>query len=492
MTKRRTKKNLFGFGSKRSSGCARKSSLTFAQAKSAAFQAGQKSGDTGAWESWKCGKGLQDRGGPVLKQLESEYRRGVEVGEKKVESKKRLIETKKLKAAAKKAKKASAKKLVSRVKGTAIYKVGDHFEIQGGDSEFDSVRDARRFIESNPKKFDACVKKVAASAKKSGKPTNAYAVCTAAGTRNPGWKITQGKLKGAVTREGKRFKATVTSQYGTQHHMFDSLKGAQAWTRTEVFNMAGNPGALATGVASGLAAHVTQHVAKQFKAHRGKVTKRRPNPETEAAVAYEQFTGFEPTQVTEIHSSEHVHEWVWGVGQLIAICVERGDRQFPVISKGWSYNGPWSDIFGKPKKDQDIVGWELNPRTKLEDITWLTCSETPKASFLEQAMSSQLYINGGDQKLDIKGMAIFEPSDIRDNMIIGEITRVWYRQRKTFEAKGKEQVDFYHDLGKEGSKEIRPILEYKPRDPSLHVVGGRYTIAKPESQLGGVSPGIVG
>ena len=479
MTKRRTKKNLFGFGSKRSSGCARKSSLTFAQAKSAAFQAGQKSGDTGAWESWKCGKGLQDRGGPVLKQLESEYRRGVEVGEKKVESKKRLIETKKLKAAAKKAKKASAKKLVSRVKGTAIYKVGDHFEIQGGDSEFDSVRDARRFIESNPKKFDACVKKVAASAKKSGKPTNAYAVCTAAGTRNPGWKITQGKIKGAVTREGKRFKATVTSQYGTQHHMFDSLKGAQAWTRTEVFNMAGNPGALATGVASGLAAHVTQHVAKQFKAHRGKVTKRRSNPEAEAAVAYEQFTGFEPTQVTEIHSTVHVHSVTWSAGQLIGIIVIIGNREHAIISNGWTYSGPQSDVLGKPSKSAQ--GWMLNPRTSLEDLTWLTCSEK----------GDQLFIQGGDQKLDVKGMG-FEQADIHDHMIIGEITRVWYRARKTFEAKGQEPVDFFHDFGKEGSKGVLPVLIYKPRDPSLQIAGGRYTIAKPESQLGGVSPGIVG
>ena len=317
---------------------------------------------------------------------------------------------------------------------------------------------------------------------------NAYAVCTAAGTRATGnpvtrnavWKIRQGKISGAVVREGKRYKGTVTSQYGTQHHMFDTLKGAQAWVRLEVFHMASNPrniGALATGALQALGSHVG---SKLLKHTRGKVTKRR-NPEEQAAVAYEQFTGFPSERITEIESTEHVHSVTWSAGQLIGLVLtsDTNGKGIELISNGWSYDGPKGDIAGKPSKS--AAGWQFNESTKLEDITWLTCSEK----------GDQLFIQGGDQKLDIKALG-FESSDIHDQMVIGTITRVWYRARKTFEAEGREQVDFYHDFGKEGSKGICPLLTYKPRDPSLQIYGGRYSIAKPEGSLGGVSPGIVG
>jgi len=613
----RRKKNLFGFGSKKTSGCARKSSLTFAQAKSAAFQAGQKSGDTGAWESWKCGKGLQDRGAPVLRQLENEYRRGVEVGETR---ERKMAEAKEKKMAAKKEK----RKVVGRVRGRSIYRQGDYFWIQGDpDSHFDSLRDAKSAVnpasdktplryrvddydvprltpalklakarsqqadwdyqstvrdnisgkliavfergakaKPNPAKFDRCIRDVKKAAKKTGKPVNAYAVCTAAGTRATGnpvrtiyatfrtkedsgdgrpgwelqpegakwpiaeavhlskdatperiqreaqaffsedikivkrsssagnpvsrnalWKVTQGKIKGEVKREGKRFLGLVTSQHGTQHHVFDSLKGAQAWVRDEVFTMASNPaniGTLASGILQGIGTHVGTHALGKLKHTRGKVSKRR-NPEAAAAIAYEQFTGFEPSRVTEIESTEHVHKWLAGNGQLIALClIDVKGKPFTVLSNGWSYDGPQTDISAK-KPSKTANGWQFDPSTNLDAITWLNRSEDGK----------QLYILGGDQTLDLPGMG-FSKTDVRDKMLIGTITRVWYRMRKTFEAKGKEEVDFYHDFGKEGSEGICPVLEYKPRDPSLHFVGGRYTIAKPDSSLGGVSPGIVG
>ena len=49
--------------------------------------------------------------------------------------------------------------------------------------------------EKNPARFDRCVKKVKKSAKKSGKPANAYAVCTAAGTRNKKTKRFQNRRR---------------------------------------------------------------------------------------------------------------------------------------------------------------------------------------------------------------------------------------------------------------------------------------------------------
>jgi len=623
-------KNLFGFGSKKPSGCATKSSLTIGQAKRAAFSEGRKTGDSRGFKDWTCRRGLQDRGTPTLKALEDEFKRGVAAGrinsfeasnrikeiafdqgyqdetkhydrnlqideimeyfsgqydkdalidvlgksrikslytheyrQGKNKARKEASREMKFKQTTEaKERKAKAKKRVGSVRGKAIYKVGDHYEIQGGDSEFDSKADAKNFIESNPAKFDRCVRDVQKAARKTGKPVNAYAVCTAAGTRATGnpvrtiyatfrtkedsgdgrpgwelqpegakwpiaeavhlskdatperiqreaqaffsedikivkrsssagnpvtsrnalWKVTQGKIKGEVKREGKRFLGLVTSQHGTQHHIFNSLKGAQAWVRDEVFSMASNPanlGALASGILQGVGTHVGTHALGKLKHTRGKVSKRR-NPEAQAAVAFEQFTGFPSGLITKIEETEHVHSVTWSAGQLIAlVLVDVHNKPIELLSNGWSYEGPKADIAGKPTKSAN--GWQFDPATTLDEITWLTCSEK----------GDQLFIQGGDQKLDVKALG-FEASDVHDHMLIGTILRIWYRARKTFEAQGREPVDFYHDFGKEGSKGVCPVLMYKPRDPSLQIAGGRYTIAKPDSSLGGVSPGIVG
>lgn len=71
-------------------------------------------------------------------------------------------------------------------KGYRICSSGEGFKTTPGDgTEFDTVADAKRFISDevkmarNPAKFERCVKAV----KKRGGAANAYAVCTAAGTR---------------------------------------------------------------------------------------------------------------------------------------------------------------------------------------------------------------------------------------------------------------------------------------------------------------------
>lgn len=47
------------------------------------------------------------------------------------------------------------------------------------------IESLEEVAQQNPAKFDRCVKAVRASSSRTGRPTNAYAVCTAAGTRNP-------------------------------------------------------------------------------------------------------------------------------------------------------------------------------------------------------------------------------------------------------------------------------------------------------------------
>ena len=79
----------------------------------------------------------------------------------------------------------------------------------------------------------------------------------------------------------------------------------------------------------------------------------------------------------------------------------------------------------------------------------------------------------------------------RDNVLIGTIMEITYRTRKAFEQEGRVEIDFFHVLGKEGSRGVYPVLIYHPRNPTLEIAGGRYYIGPVEKTLG-ASPGIIG
>lgn len=79
-------------------------------------------------------------------------------------------------------------KRLAGYKGVAVYKNSNGTYSPGfdKDSEFDSPKDLHAFIrswKSNPAKFDKCVREVKSKMKRDGRAGNAYAICTAAGTR---------------------------------------------------------------------------------------------------------------------------------------------------------------------------------------------------------------------------------------------------------------------------------------------------------------------
>jgi hypothetical protein len=138
----KTRSNLFGWGSKpekKVSG--KRSSMTLASATKAAFKAGQVSGDTGAFESWAESKGLSDRG----PWLERAYEKGVVAGETAAEQK----------AATRYSDRPIASKPLKDVtyKGYRIYHQGEGFRTSAdrGESEFDDVKEAKRFIDDEVK-----------------------------------------------------------------------------------------------------------------------------------------------------------------------------------------------------------------------------------------------------------------------------------------------------------------------------------------------------
>lgn len=168
------------------------------------------------------------------------------------------------------------------------------------------------------------------------------------------------------------------------------------------------------------------------------------------------------TEVLEYVEREHRHGVLTGIGTLTSLEVQnaKGDKVVTL-------NAP-------------------DPReAKLKDVVQVAISEDGR----------QLYFVGGDQSIPLEILQTkfgLNEHDVRENMLIGEVTKLTYRTRKSFENGGKTVIDFWHKLGGEHAKHVLPVLEYKPRNPSMELVGGRYYVEKPSNKLGGVSPGIVG
>lgn len=263
--------------------------------------------------------------------------------------------------------------------------------------------------------------------------------------RNPEWSLHQGNSLAIVyeTKTNQHTAEVYNSTTGkSQSETFTgpkSFRSAVTWARVMLHEVASpNPKARAYP--------------------RGKAKR---NPIDIAEKQFEYFHGAPSKEVLEFQEQEHRHSVLWAIGPLIGIVIRNTQGT----------------------KDIEILA--PDPETaSLTDIVMLCCSEDGR----------QLFTVGGNQLLKLKEMGSFgiTPEDVRDHMLIGTIIQITYRTKKSFEKHGKEEVDFFHDLGKEGSRGVCPVLEYKPRNPSMEIVGGRYEIAKPEAALGGVSPGIVG
>ena len=263
--------------------------------------------------------------------------------------------------------------------------------------------------------------------------------------KNPNWTLKQGKAIASVyeVQTGKHAADIVTPTGKFESESFSgpkSFRAATTWARLRLHEVANPPG----------------RKVKLFP--RGKARK---NPIDTATKMYEEFHGLPSTEVREYQEQEHRHSVLAGIGPLISMQVLNVQG-----SKTVSLMAP-------------------DPETsKLGDVVLLTVTEDGR----------QLMLVGGDQKIPLKALDSFgmTEADAHDHMLIGTIVQITYRTKKSFEKHGKEEIDFYHDLGKEGSKGVYPVLIYKPRNPSMEIAGGRYQIAKPEASLNGVSPGIIG
>lgn len=174
-----------------------------------------------------------------------------------------------------------------------------------------------------------------------------------------------------------------------------------------------------------------KRAAVKTAANTGAKGKTKANPESSAAALSEKFHGRPPKEVIEYPEDIHVHEHLTKLGTLQELIVDA------------------------PVGKVCLSGFKGAALASSED-------------------GRQLYIVGGDQRVNLKALG-FTPADTRDSMVLGELHRVIYRTQKGFD--NFETVDYYHDLGEDTG--IRPALLYSTRDHRLSIAGGQYVV-KPE------------
>jgi len=252
---------------------------------------------------------------------------------------------------------------------------------------------------------------------------------------NPFAELKQGGRKAEIYQTGRHEFGV---RIGAEHEQFKTYKAAQSWARMRLHELS-NPKGLKVRV---------------FPLRHG-----RKNPLDAAQKMSEDFHGFPSTEVMEFVEQVHYHSNLWSIGPLISMTIRNGNAE-AVLSAPDPATSP------------------------IADVVFLSCTEDGR----------QMIPVGGDQKIPIDqlmGKFGLNQYDVRDHMLIGEIKSVTYRTRKIFEADGREEIDFFHDLGEDHSDGVLPILIFKPRNPSMEIAGGRYFIGKVEKALG-ASPGIVG
>ena len=354
---------------------------------------------------------------------------------------------------------------------------------------------AEQFAQQNPAKFDRCVRDV--QARSAGK-ANAYAVCTAAGTRNPSglfiphyFKQDQGKryrVRGdrndwviEDTRDGyaygghfedPRHAQELADEWNAEiekgnNHRPATAQGtrnpnADEWVAITPkhgrWEIPGKHDSVTSAKYAFMSAYPnlvrdSLH-GSRLPGVKFKKVKIRRNPEADANAVYEDFHGTPPAETLVYKETLHFHGHLGGLADLVHIVVK---------------------IIGGKKDGQELQLNAPDPSKASEsDIVRLTANEA----------RNQLYFTGGDQSLNLKALGFrdsfdinhdgetFEATEIKDNMVIGSIYRIMYRTEKAFDD--FDTIDYHHEAGEDTG--LMPFLTYDTLNDKMGVAGGSYVI----------------
>jgi hypothetical protein len=170
----------------------------------------------------------------------------------------------------------------------------------------------------------------------------------------------------------------------------------------------------------------------------------RSNPETESADSYEKFHGFRPKERITVKKKIRYHENLWACGDLEKLDVISPDGVQVMID---GFKG-----------------------------AMLSANEA----------NTQLYIEGGDQSVNLADFGLGEP--YHDKEDLGEIEKLYYSTNKTHLGDQGGEAIYHHTLGEErtkrdylfgklkGRKVPRPRLVYDVMNQALEIIGGEYVI----------------
>ena len=208
----------------------------------------------------------------------------------------------------------------------------------------------------------------------------------------------------------------------------------------------------------------SQGKRSQFASQLGKHKGSRRNPENLAAHFFKKFHGRNSEEELALETSVHYHEWLATLGILSACVVDTPS------------------------------GFRATITFDEKDAPWLCSNED----------GTQLFIEGGNQELDLKALEFTGHELTKERIVVGQFSepepgpkskvRQWnlgYQCQKDFDD--FEDILYQHDLSEpdEGEpkthRRIPAYLEYEPLNKLLYITGGDYHIGLPAFQT---SPGI--
>lgn len=468
----RKSRNLFGWLRKHTGTTEVRLKRGEASPSAQAYRAGIKSGDTGEFDIWLRRKGYTKAPRDFQRRLEAQYRRGVERSGQAEQVK----EARSRRAAEKKAEKRSA---LSSYKATRLFKWGTgEYGTSIDDSRFESLKDAKDFIDSvkNPRK--GCSNPAVSAAQ------YRLAQAVLAGTARS--KMPRKVAQEIVDRTPSNLRIAYMAPFivkglGPRSKLpnpFDSYSVC-------LFD---GPSKLAFGEVSLDAPHLeaAQQKAQSYAesmghdavlyAPNGKAMGRfsvsgRRNPEPLPSVIPPDSEPDEPGS-DEKRQAERIAKLFHGTAVRGEIIVKETMRE---QEHEWYVSiGPLVKLKGRTLLKRPFT---LKFSLKPEALVHLFCSPDGK----------QFYLRGGDQEIDLGILGMGPGTDwFRDQMVIGQGKEITYRDRKKFHR--FQLTDYYHKLGEE--TKVKPWVTFDTLNKKLGILGGQYRVETKEL-VDGMSPGIV-
>lgn len=221
---------------------------------------------------------------------------------------------------------------------------------------------------------------------------------------------------------------------------------------------------------------------------------RKRNPEAGAVAMREKFTGLPADSTVVVSRTEHVHEHLAALGDLIEL---RGKT-----IKGQPFVIEFKRSKNPRRKSKDIVSkvgkstgkWlgrraaSVSKLVKGFSDTWINGKKRRNPNgptiLASNEAGTHLFIEGGDQSLDLSKVGLADQAK-KETAIVGDVHYITYHARKKFDGK-EEEHDYEHEFSEE-SKGPRPSLRYDVKNKAMFLDGGVYYVPRP---FFGTSPGI--